>query len=295
MRDYGKVQTTFWTSCRITSLSDTGRMLALYLLTGPHTNQIGCFRLPDGYVSEDLGWSLETVQKGFEELSANGFATRDEKTKWVLITNFLVWNEIENPNQGKSAFRLFEQVPASFPLRGVLAKGLLGFEERFTEDVVALLKGFAQGLNQPLAKPFLNQEQEQEQEQDINNTNVLYADSSSDGLADDHDKQADKPKRSTCPHQEIIALYHELLPASPQIRDWTPARADLLRVRWNEDASRQDLDWWRRFFSYIAESQFLTGRAHANGRKPFMAPLEWILKAENFAKIREGRYHEGEA
>lgn len=291
MRDYGKVQTTFWTSCSITALSDVGRMLALYLLTGPHTNQIGCFRLPDGYVSEDLNWPIETVQKGFHELLENGFATRDENTKWVLITNFLAWNEIENPNQGKSAFRLFEQVPASFPLKGRLAKSLLGFQERFTEEAIALLKG----LNEPLDKPFLNQEQEQEQEQENNNTNVLYVDSPSDGLADDPDDEKVKNKRLDCPHKEIIRLYHEILPTSPEIRDWTPSRAQLLRTRWNEDPNRQDLDWWQRFFEYISDSEFLTGRVHAQDRKPFLVPLEWILKAENFAKIREGRYHQGAA
>jgi hypothetical protein len=100
---------------------------------------------------------------------------------------------------------------------------------------------------------------------------------------------------SQCPHQQIVALYHEVLPASPAIRDWTPARAQVLRVRWKEDKSRQSLDWWKRFFEYIAESKFLTGRASAPGKKPFAPGLEWICKAENFAKIREGRYHEDAA
>lgn len=81
-------------------VSDDARLLALYLLTGQHTNMIGCFRLPDGYVSEDLAWTPERVSKGFDELSANGFATRDSSSKWVLIRNFLTWNSVENPNQG---------------------------------------------------------------------------------------------------------------------------------------------------------------------------------------------------
>lgn len=125
-----------------------------------------------------------------------------------------------------------------------------------------------------------------------NNTVVLSGDSQPAGPTDDPQPQpVEKPAKPNCPHQEIIALYHELLPASPQIRDWTPARADVLRVRWNEAPERQNLDWWQRFFEYIASSEFLTGQRHSHDRKPFCAPLEWILKAENFAKIREGRYH----
>lgn len=113
--------------------------------------------------------------------------------------------------------------------------------------------------------------------------------------ADDQSDQRPKLTKPQCPHQEILALYHELLPANPSIRDWTPARAEHLRVRWNEDAKRQTLDWWRRFFLYIGESAFLTGRATSKDRKPFAPGLDWIVKAENFTKIREGRYHEQEA
>lgn len=90
-----------------------------------------------------------------------------------------------------------------------------------------------------------------------------------------------------CPHQAIIDLYHEVLPMCPRIREWTPARATQLRARWNEDQKRQNLDYWRRFFEYVASCDFLVGRG---GKSPFFADLEWICKAKNFTKIREQRY-----
>lgn len=95
-----------------------------------------------------------------------------------------------------------------------------------------------------------------------------------------------------CPHQEIIALYHQILPTSPAIRDWTSARQEHLRTRWKEDKERQNLEWWERFFRYIARSSFLTGKVARGDRKPFCPGLEWICKAENFTKIREGRYED---
>lgn len=101
--------------------------------------------------------------------------------------------------------------------------------------------------------------------------------------------------KPVCPHQEIIALYHEILPASPMIRDWTPARSAALKARWNEDTERQTLDYWRDLFTYIAKSPFLTGKVSSNGRKPFMLSLDWLVKAENFAKVREGRYEDATA
>jgi hypothetical protein len=111
--------------------------------------------------------------------------------------------------------------------------------------------------------------------------------------ADANGVQTSQPK-DECPHQAIIALFHELLPMARRVRDWTPARASLLRARWREDKKRQSLDWWRKFFAYVAESNFLTGKATTPGRKPFELGLEWLLTAEKFAKVREGAYHEVE-
>lgn len=98
-----------------------------------------------------------------------------------------------------------------------------------------------------------------------------------------------------CPHEAIVALYHEILPANPRIRVWDGARASQLRARWREDPKRQSLDYWRRFFEYIAQSPFLTGRTEGKNGRPFLPGLDWMVKAGNFAKIIEGRYHEQEA
>ncbi|WP_208324745.1 hypothetical protein [Raoultella planticola] len=167
MRDYGKVHTSFWISDGMRRVSDDARLLALYLLTGQHTNMIGCFRLPDGYVSEDLSWTSERVSKGFDELSANGFATRDSSSKWVLIRNFLSWNPVENPNQGIAALRLFDQVPDKSTVKPELARVLAS---AISHIGIAKLKG-----SERVLQPFLNQEQEQEQEQEEDSSGHGYA------------------------------------------------------------------------------------------------------------------------
>lgn len=162
MRDYGKVHSTFWTSEDIRDLSEAGRMLALYLLTGPHTTLLGCFRLPDGYVCEDLKWSPETVSEGFAELKRNGFATRDESSKWLVMHMYLKWNPIENPNQGIAAGRLFEQVPSRAAVKPMLAQAIREFGKHFPIKVLEQFETVQKGFT----KPFANQEQEQEQIQE---------------------------------------------------------------------------------------------------------------------------------
>lgn len=124
MREYGQVQSAFWQSHDAQGWSDNGKLLALYLLTGPHTNGVGCFRLPDGYVMADLGWSQERVSKGFDELFANGFANRFNGV--VFLPNFLRWNRIANGNVAKARFAEFDALPKG-ESKTLAARALLEF------------------------------------------------------------------------------------------------------------------------------------------------------------------------
>lgn len=107
-----------------------------------------------------------------------------------------------------------------------------------------------------------------------------------------------------CPQQQLIDLYHELLPMCPRVEKWTPARAQVMRARWRDEARPnrekhkgyktvdEGLAYWRRFFAWAAESAFLTGRKEGrNGQPPFIAKLHWLMKSENFARVIEGDYH----
>lgn len=107
---------------------------------------------------------------------------------------------------------------------------------------------------------------------------------------------ADEPLVSSkaadhCPHQAIIDLYHQTIPMGRQVRIWSDTRKAKLRSRWKEDPKRQSLEWWGKFFGYIAESDFLTGKTSTTGRQPFELDLEWIVTPSNFVKILEGKYH----
>jgi hypothetical protein len=113
MRDYGQVHSTFWSSPTIQPLSDDGKLLALYLMTCSHNTIAGVFRLPDGYMAEDIGWDTERVSKGFAELLRNGFANRCQTTKWVWIRKHLEWNAPQNPNQWKAVHKIISTIPES--------------------------------------------------------------------------------------------------------------------------------------------------------------------------------------
>lgn len=188
MREYGSVQTQFWSDSSLQNLSTHAKLLAVYLLTGPHTNMLGCFRLPLGYVSEDLKWDGETVCKAFAELAQIGFLIRDTESNWILISNFLDWNPIENPNQGKSLSKLFKRVPHQSTIFKPLVKILL-------DQTKYLDEGFQNHLA-TLPQPFQNQKQNQNQEQDQEKNqeqDVVGKPSQDDGLLSSNSNNPKNP------------------------------------------------------------------------------------------------------
>lgn len=115
-----------------------------------------------------------------------------------------------------------------------------------------------------------------------------------------------KQKQPDCPHLEVLALWAEVLPALPQHDPlhWRGARADHLRARWRETAAAkhwqtqaEGLAYLRKFFGYVGQSRFLTGKSPPLGkdRRPFVIELEWLVSPSNWAKVHEGKYHMDEA
>lgn len=133
MREYGQIQCSFWTDPDMQGLSDAAARLACYLLTGPHSNGLGCYRLPDGYIQADFGWTSQTVSKAFQELFETGFCKRCQSTQFVLIPKFLRWNPIANANVAKAREKEFEAVPRKASIYGRLAASMLDYAGHLSE------------------------------------------------------------------------------------------------------------------------------------------------------------------
>lgn len=101
-----------------------------------------------------------------------------------------------------------------------------------------------------------------------------------------------------CPHNEIINIYHEVLPELPRVVSWNKTRESYLKQRWRQmfvefecKDTEDGLDWFRNdFFVFVKGSKFLTGKVVSKDRKPFLADLEWMIKPTNFTKIIERKY-----
>ena len=107
---FSRIDSKFWTDDKVTEMSPNARYLMMYLLTTPHRNMLGCYRLPKSYVMEDTGLTIERFTEAWSELLETGMVKYDDKTKMVLVCNFLKYNPIENQNQVKAAISKVEEL-----------------------------------------------------------------------------------------------------------------------------------------------------------------------------------------
>lgn len=274
MRDYGKVHTSVWSSPTIRALSDDGKMLAFYLMTSPHSTIAGVFRLPDGYVCEDIKWEPARVSAAFAELLLQGFANRCETTKWVWINKHLEWNPPENPNQRKSAAKVALGVPDDC---------------RWKQDFMRVC-GPSLGIELPktanpsgtVGEPLPNQEPEQEPEQE-------------------KPSASSAAKLPPCQAQKVIDLYHEVLPELPRVRLQTKDRTRALSKAWvwvltstKDDGARraetpeQALAWFREYFGRARDNDFLMGRTRQTGEHAnWRCDLDFLLTDKGMKHVIE--------
>ena len=110
-----------------------------------------------------------------------------------------------------------------------------------------------------------------------------------------------------CPFDSLIDSYEAALPVLPTVRRSLFAKGangKALRARWrwvmtakHERGERKGerlaitaedgLAWFSRYFEYVADSDFLSGRSG----KFQACDLGWLVTAANFEKVLSGKYH----
>lgn len=138
--------------------------------------------------------------------------------------------------------------------------------------------------------------QEREVEREVE-TELLTPDGVSCPPKSADQSDASKWELPNCPHDQLVDLYHETLPALPRVEVLSDFRRGLLRQRWREVCTEQrytreqGIEWFRDYFALAGKSEFLTGRTKPKpGSAPFLADFEWLIRPQNFVKVIEGKY-----
>ena len=102
---------------------------------------------------------------------------------------------------------------------------------------------------------------------------------------------AETPKADAIQYQEIVNLYHQILPMCPAVNKLSAKRKGQIAARW-KSGDLPDLETWKNYFDFVSKSDWLTGKVDPSpGRKRFVSNLEWITNETNFINIWEKKYH----
>lgn len=162
MRNYSIISPAFWTGKTGKAIKAKGaetQMLALYLMSSPHSNMIGLYFLPKLYISYETGLSEEGASKGLQDLLSVGFCDYDDQAEvvWVYemarfqIGEFLTATD----NRVKSVKKEFDNTPK--------CKFLIDFAQKYGEafHLGKIKKAPSKGLLTEQTSTDHDQEQDQ--------------------------------------------------------------------------------------------------------------------------------------
>ena len=258
-------------------------------------------------MAEELNWELEAFDEAFQEVFAQGMVKADFKAKLVWLPKAIQHNKPESPNVVRGWRVELDLLPECDLKREAIAGMRKALEdighsyvEAFDEVISSEKKDSAKPSPKPSPKPMANQEQEQEQDKEEANASLS---------ASPQQTEPDEPDDGVppCPLDPLIDLYEAALPVLPTVRRSLFAKGangKALRARWrwvmtakHERGERkgeriattvdEGKAWFGRYFDYVAESDFLSGRSG----KFQACDLGWLVTAANFEKVLSGKYH----
>lgn len=156
MSKYRKVDVRIWNDEKFRSLSASGKLIFLFIMTHPGMTALGAMRATLPGLEAELGTLPEGFGIPFQELVGKGLVEHDSAACFVGMPNFLKYNGPENPNVVKSWMSALDLIPECALKDRVLWRGRLCAE--------TLGEGYAKGLPEPFRKGMPKQEQEPEQE-----------------------------------------------------------------------------------------------------------------------------------
>lgn len=263
-RRYHRIQAKFWTDEVVRTWDDDAKFLALYLISSPHTNLLGCFVVPKLYIMADLAWSEKQLEKPFAKLLAAGFLRYDSATGLLLIVNYLRHNPLENPNQVTAAVRKLDELPTS-PL---------------LEELWLLLEQLGEPLLQPLMQQLAKR---------YGKSGTTTA--TTTGTGEEREREAPSPQPpDPVPSIEprlVAEIWNQICgDVLPKCSQLTEKRRQHVRARLHANSHR-GADWWRGYFARIRASPFCCGENDRSWRATF----DFAIRSEDVvASVLEGKY-----
>lgn len=164
MRDYASVSPQFWigkTGKRLRTCVEA-QLVAMYLVTSPHSNMLGLYYLPVMYIAHETGLGLEGASKGLQRAIEAGFCTYDDDNEMVWVHEmgrFQIGEGLAaSDNRVKGIHRALDALPSTQLKQQ--------FKARYAKDFHFPVETKTERPSEAPSKPLRSQDQEQDQDQE---------------------------------------------------------------------------------------------------------------------------------
>jgi hypothetical protein len=272
MRDYARVSPQFWIGSTGKAIRKRGmecQMVALYLMTSPHSNMLGLYYLPVVYIANDTGMTIEGASKALARLSEEGFCTYDNDSEMVWVHEMAIYQIAESLAAKDKQVLGINKALKNLPK----CPQILAFYEKYKAAFHLENPSPSEGPS----KPLRSKEQEQEKEQDADQApsgSGEVPDQQQDGCAVLGDLNDDEFAKA------VAKTYAEVwkLKSAPPI-GMVLGNTICLRARSYEPALK--LVWWQWYFEECLADEFLNGTKNPK----FIADLPYLVSEKPFASV----------
>lgn len=294
MRDYAKVSPKFWTGETGQELARRGSealVVAMYLMTSPHSNMLGLYYQPTLYMAEETGLTPEGAQKGLQECMEAGFCDFDPATKWVWVFEMASYQIGSDLLPSDKRCKGIQKDYAGLPNVPFLGPFFDHYEQHFhltdRREYLPKLKAHHLQLVSPSEAP--------------SKPGTRAGAGTSTGARAGKPSASSPAKLPTAPTKEIIELYHEVLPELPAVRLHTKDRVRAIAKLWSwvltsckpDDTRRattpeEALQWIRSYFERARDNDFLMGRTVRTGEHAnWKCDLDFLLTDKGMKQVIE--------
>lgn len=297
MRDYAKAVPKMWHGKTFKALrkQPEGLVVALYLMTSPSSNMLGLYAQPVLYMAYETGLGEEGARKGLQQCIEAGYCSYDDESEFVWVhemASYQIASELKGSDlRCKGIQKDYDALPDN-PFLGE-------FFDRYAEAFHLHGRRGEEGATQPPCKPLRSQEQEQEQEQEKEKKEP----DGSVGSADDQPGEIapGKPGLPNCPVQDLVDLYHEILPELPKVRLLNDGRRKAVGKLWRfvltskksdgtprAETAEQATAWIRDYFGRARDNDFLMGRGYRSPEHAgWQCDLDFLLTDKGMKHVIE--------
>lgn len=112
MAVYRQIWMSFWTDPKILDdFTPEDRYFYLYLMTNPHTNLIGCYEISIKQISDETGYSKDTVERLLDRfMDYHKVVDYSKDTKELLLKNWSKYNWTKSEKLDKPLFEECSQI-----------------------------------------------------------------------------------------------------------------------------------------------------------------------------------------